>query len=233
MDSTISMISEMASAPTVKSAYAYEEIRARIADGRLAPGTRLRLRELGNELGLSEMPVREALRMLQRDGMVEIQDHRGATVTDISLGDVLEHISARMWLEALAIERSVPLLTAPGLLAAEAAFARLEAAAAAADAGAFSAANRAFHEALESQSGSVLIELVQSLWDRAWLARRQRSLFGSAPGRMERSQLEHRVLLDQARSGDGSGAREAMLVHRDETLRSWSELIKASTGAHA
>ncbi|MFM7693855.1 MAG: GntR family transcriptional regulator, partial [Actinomycetota bacterium] len=52
----------MASAPAVKSAYAYDEIRARIADGRLEPGMRLRLRELGEELGLSEMPVREALR---------------------------------------------------------------------------------------------------------------------------------------------------------------------------
>lgn len=223
----------MASAPTVKSAYAYEEIRARIADGRLEPGTRLRLREIGDDLGLSEMPVREALRMLQRDGMVEIQDHRGATVTEISLADVLDRVSARMWLEVLAIEESVPSLTADARAAAETAFAVLEAAVAANDFAAFSRANRAFHEALESCASTALAELIGGLWDSAWLARRQRSLFGEEPERMERAQREHRILLDSALAGDATAARDAMIVHREATLRTWSGLVaRSAASAH-
>lgn len=222
----------MASAPAVKSAYAYEEIRARIADGRLEPGMRLRLRELGEELGLSEMPVREALRMLQRDGMVEIQDHRGATVTEISLAEVLDHVSTRMWLEALAMEQSAPVLGATALKAAEAAFAQLDRAVAAGDSAAFSAANRAFHEALESGAGDALVALIGAQWDRAWVARRQRSLFGEEPGRMERAQAEHRTLLDAAATRDGAAARDAMIAHRAATVRSWDDLARRQRGAH-
>jgi DNA-binding GntR family transcriptional regulator len=222
------MLRPMASAPTVKSAYAYEEIRARIADGRLEPGARLRLRELGEELGLSEMPVREALRMLQRDGMVEIQDHRGATVTEISLADVLDRVSARMWLEALALEQSVPNLTAEARRRAEAAFAALDRAVAGDDSAAFSRANRDFHEALESCASTALAELIGGLWDSAWLARRQRSLFGEEPGRMERAQGEHRILLEAALAGDAAAARDVMIVHREATLRTWSGLVSRS-----
>lgn len=227
------MLRLMASAPTVKSAYAYEEIRTRIADGRLEPGSRLRLRELGEELGLSEMPVREALRMLQRDGMVEIQDHRGATVTEISLADVLERVSARMWLEALAVERSVSKLSPGALERAERAYAAADIAVANDDSAAFSRANRDFHEALESGAGETLAELIGGLWDSAWLARRQRSLFGEEPGRMERAQGEHRVLLDAVAAGDALRARDAMIVHREATVSSWSGVVARYTaGAH-
>lgn len=222
----------MGSAPAVKSAYAYEAIRARIAEGRYEPGTRLRLREIGQELGLSEMPVREALRMLQRDGLVEIQDHRGATVTEISLDDVSDQIAIRMWLEALAVERSVPRLDARALRRAEAAYEKLDAAVAAGDSAAFSIANRAFHEALEAAAGEALDELIRTQWDRAWAARRQRSLFGSEPGRMEAAQAEHRILLDAALAGDAAAARDAMLAHRTATLASWHRLADEQRAVH-
>jgi DNA-binding GntR family transcriptional regulator len=219
-------------APAVKSAFAYEQIRERIADGRLQPGSRLRLRELGEELGLSEMPVREALRMLQRDGMVEIQDHRGATVTEIPLDVVLEHVSTRMWLEALAVELTAPSLDPDDLARAEEAFARMDAAASTGDAAAFSAANRDFHAGLEAGGGGALVELIQSLWDRTWLARRQQSLFGRAPQRMGEAQREHADLLAAMRSGDADAAREAMLRHRAATLADWTALVEQARAAH-
>jgi DNA-binding GntR family transcriptional regulator len=175
------------------------------------------------------MPVREALRMLQRDGMVEIQDHRGATVTEISLADVLERVSARMWLEALAVERSVPTLPPGALTRAERAYAAADAAVANDDSAAFSRANRDFHEALESGAGETLAELIGGLWDSAWLARRQRSLFGEEPGRMARAQGEHRVLLDAALAGDAAQARDAMIVHREATISSWSGVVARYT----
>src|SRR3954469_21238362 len=95
--------------PQTKSRYAYEQLREQIIAGQLAPGERLRLRALADALGLSEMPVREALRMLSRDGLVAFEDHRGATVTEIPLADVRATVSARMWLEVLAVREAVPL----------------------------------------------------------------------------------------------------------------------------
>ncbi len=226
------MLGAMSSAPAVKSAYAYQEIRARISDGRLPPGARLRLRALGVELGLSEMPVREALRMLQRDGMVDIQDHRGATVTEISLADVLDQVSTRMWLEILAVECSVPLLDAGGRKQVEQAFGDLDQAAGRGDSAAFSIANRRFHEVLEARSSTSLTELIQSLWDRAWIARRQRTLFGFEPGRMERAQAEHRLLMEAAFDRDPLAARAAMSAHREATIRSWSNIVQHQASVH-
>ncbi len=81
-----------------KSDWAYRRLREMIIDGELPPGSRLVLRRLAEELGLSEMPVREALRMLQRDGLVEFQSHRGATVVPISRAAVVEALSVRTWL---------------------------------------------------------------------------------------------------------------------------------------
>ena len=171
--------------------------------------------------------------MLQRDGMVEIQDHRGATVTEVSLADVLERVSARMWLEALAVERSVPTLPPGALARAERAYAAADAAVASDDSAAFSRANRDFHEALESEAGETLTELIGGLWDSAWLARRQRSLFGEEPGRMKRAQGEHRVLLDAAAAGEARQARDAMIAHREATVSSWSGVVaRYSAGAH-
>jgi hypothetical protein len=87
-----------------KSEWAYRRLREMIADGTLAAGSRLVLRQLATDFGLSEMPVREALRMLQRDGLVAFESHRGATVIAISGEEVLEGISVRMWLEVLAVD---------------------------------------------------------------------------------------------------------------------------------
>jgi len=53
-----------------KTDYAYTELRRRILDGELAPGERLLLRQLAEELGISVMPVRDAIRLLERDGLV-------------------------------------------------------------------------------------------------------------------------------------------------------------------
>ena len=65
-----------------KSEWVYEQLRRRILAGTYKPDDRLRLTELAREFNMSEMPVREALRMLQRDGLIEMHSHRGASVAN-------------------------------------------------------------------------------------------------------------------------------------------------------
>src|SRR5918911_288126 len=69
-----------------KAGFAYDPLRRRILDGGYRPGDRLRLTQIARELSLSEMPVREALRLLQKDGLVVMELHRGAHVAELSLG---------------------------------------------------------------------------------------------------------------------------------------------------
>src|SRR5215213_11194024 len=75
---------------------AYLAIRDRIDDGRLARGSRLHQEDLAAELGVSRTPVREALRRLGAEGLVEMQTNRGARVADIDRGDMVAPTDARM-----------------------------------------------------------------------------------------------------------------------------------------
>src|SRR6516225_7603483 len=85
-----------------KSEWVYEQLRRRILGGGYKPDDRLRLTELAREFNMSEMPVREALRMLQRDGLIEMHSHRGASVANLSWSRAAEIVSVRMHLEVMA-----------------------------------------------------------------------------------------------------------------------------------
>ncbi|MFE1166813.1 GntR family transcriptional regulator [Nocardiopsis sp. NPDC058789] len=81
-------------------------IREGIISGRYAPGARLRERELSEELGVSRLPVREALRNLRHDGFIMTSAHRGATVRTMSPSGVDELFDLRIRLEPFAAERA-------------------------------------------------------------------------------------------------------------------------------
>ncbi|WP_436775859.1 GntR family transcriptional regulator [Yinghuangia sp. YIM S09857] len=85
---------------------AYELLRAGILDGRYAPGERLGEADLADATGASRTPVREALRRLEVEGLVEVAPHRGARVTQWSRADVQEIYDLRLLLESFAAERA-------------------------------------------------------------------------------------------------------------------------------
>ena len=89
---------------------AYDRIRALILSGDVAPGTRLGQVDLAERLGVSRTPVREALRRLTGEGLVEFQDQRGFRVADIAIDDVVRRLEVRLLLEPgaarLAAERA-------------------------------------------------------------------------------------------------------------------------------
>ena len=198
-----------------------------IADGELPAGSRLVLRKLAEDFALSEMPVREALRMLQRDGLVEFASHRGATVVAISRDEVLEGISTRMWLEALAVRQASERRTETDLAAARRAHAETETAVDAGDADAFSSANRRFHEALEAPADALLRATIDDLWNRVWQARRTLSLFLLRPEQMKHARGEHRELFRAVERGDPDAAGVAMEKHRRSSLEAWRLALKA------
>jgi DNA-binding GntR family transcriptional regulator len=207
-----------------KSDYAYAELRRRILEGELAPGTRLRLKPLADRLGLSVMPVREAIRMLERDGLVETENHRGATVTTISREDVIEALSVRMWLEVLAVREATPHHTSETLENARRALAAAEKAAPRGGL-AYAQANRALHEAIEAPAPPVSRQLISELWDRVWQTRRSMSLFVLAPERIAGAERDHREIFEAVEHGDAEAAAEAMSRHRDSSLRAWDDVL--------
>lgn len=86
-------------------------VRAAILAGVLSPGARLRQEDLAERFGTSRIPVREALRALEYEGLVTSEPHRGFTVTELDADDVEEVYDLRIVLESHAVRVALPLLT--------------------------------------------------------------------------------------------------------------------------
>ncbi|MET1069148.1 MAG: GntR family transcriptional regulator [Pseudomonas prosekii] len=88
-----------------------ETLRSAILDGRLPCGTALRQQDLADLFGVSRMPVREALRQLEAQALLNVIAHKGAVVAPLVQGDAAETYELRILLESEALRRSIPLLT--------------------------------------------------------------------------------------------------------------------------
>ena len=80
----------------------YEELKRQIMVGEIAPGTRMMEVELADEMGVSRTPVREAIRKLEKEGLVTIEPRRGAYASDISVKDMVDILEVRQDLEGMA-----------------------------------------------------------------------------------------------------------------------------------
>src|SRR3954470_23115713 len=97
----------LAEEPTrTNAAAAYEALRAEIVDGRLQPGQRLRTAALAERLGLSRTPIREALVLLEGEGLVRLEPRRGAVVRAFAGEDLMDLYEVRALLEAHAARRA-------------------------------------------------------------------------------------------------------------------------------
>ena len=94
----------MQSADTVGAELAYRRVRTAIVENRYPPGQRLVEQRLAEELGLSRTPVREALRMLEAEGLVVSRRNRGAMVRPLSATEVVDLYGLRIRLESYAVE---------------------------------------------------------------------------------------------------------------------------------
>lgn len=206
---------------TTKTDWVYNRLRAEILDGSFKPDDRLRLTSLARRFETSEMPVREALRMLQRDGLVSFESHRGATVINLSTQRAAEIVAVRMHLEVLATADAVPHHRPESIAELTAILERMDRQARARQAQRFTEGNRRFHTALyEPGPNRMLKEEIQVLWDRVWRAR-ARSIFALDPTRMLAAQVEHWAILEGVRAGDAETAAQAMARHRANTQESW------------
>jgi DNA-binding GntR family transcriptional regulator len=97
------------------AAHAYAQVRAAIVEHRLHPGQRLVEQRLAEELGLSRTPVREALRMLEAEGLVVSERNRGAVVRPLSSTEVVDLYGLRIRLESYAVEVATDRATEPEL----------------------------------------------------------------------------------------------------------------------
>ncbi len=198
---------------------AYDEIRSLIVAGALAPGSRLAQGDLADRLGISRGSVREALRRLAGDGLVDFEVNRGFFVAEAALDDVRQRLEAR-----LALEPEIARLAADRRSDADLELMRatITAEAAARTSDEVHDASRAFHVAVAvATQNRAFTKLLDSLWiadvGRRLLAQRSRSANWQAD-----DVEEHRAILEALSSGDGKKAARLMRVHVESAVRHWS-----------
>ena len=184
-----------------------------ILDGRFPPDSRIVETRVARELGVSQAPVREALRALEALGLVEISPFQGARVRRPSLDELLEAFAVRCELECLAARLAVPRLSEADLAEFAVLQAAMETAAMSGDRHESARADSAFHTRLVRQSGSATLE-------RTWgtvepFSRTYITIASAREGPGWTTHL-HASVLDALRARDVDGAQAALRHHFDE-----------------
>ncbi|WP_432165424.1 GntR family transcriptional regulator [Streptomyces sp. bgisy031] len=194
-----------------------EHLRTSIYDGTLPPGTRLVEQELAQQYSVSRLPVREALRILHNEGLVEHLPTRGVVVRTLDRRQVSELYDLREALEVLAARQAAGRVAEGAENHLAATMERAGEAAGAGDAAAAHAANSSLHEEITALSGNLLLaETLEPIVGRVDWLRRKIEDFSLI-------QAEHEVLTEAITNGDPDAAATAARRHvrasRGRTLR--------------
>jgi DNA-binding GntR family transcriptional regulator len=198
--------------------YAAGAIRDGITTGRYPLGSRLDQNALAGELGISTIPVREALRQLEAEGLVEISPRRGAFVATISTDEMIEIYKIREALDSLAISEAVPNLTDADLRRVGSILEEMEQSTAAHDMARTLVLNRQFHGEIYAAGGMPrLLQMIANLTDRY-------SIYNKVyiPRHSEHSTHEHRAIFEACRDRDVARAVE---LTRDHLRRARQQMI--------
>jgi DNA-binding GntR family transcriptional regulator len=195
------------------------ELRRRILAGELAPGQRLKIDELASLLDVSHMPVREALRELEGESVLEMFPHRGAVVKGVDERFIRNFYDIRAAVEGMLTERCAARIDAEGLARLTRDVAAFEAADHD-DAAALVRANRALHETINAAADNP--EALRMLAQGRVLADALRLRFGYGAGRIDVVIAEHQALLRTIRRRDSAKAGD---IARRHCLRARDDLI--------
>jgi DNA-binding GntR family transcriptional regulator len=217
------------SLPRTAEAIALAELRDAIVRGDLPPGTQIRQNAAAGELGLSVIPVREALKTLAGEGIVVYQAQRGYTVAELRPENVDSIFRVRGLLESEAEASGTARLRPEDLADMRRALDAQRTATAAGDAHAVITANRTFHFALlERCDNEWLLRFVRQLWDALEPHRALAYRRAAATGEHRRAgQIldEHQGILAALESGDPQRALRLLAGHRDRGQNDFHRLL--------
>ena len=184
-----------------------------MVSGELRPGAQIVQEALAARFGVSRVPLREALKVLEGEGAVNYVARRGYFVADLSLDDLLEVYRIRRVLEAEAVQVGVPRMTDGGVSEFAEAVEWWERARGAGDLLEMTATNRILHFALIESAGLPrLTRLVRILWDATDV---YRSVYYGKPYNLDAVQREHRQILAAVQARDADEVVRQLDAHRD------------------
>jgi DNA-binding GntR family transcriptional regulator len=214
-------VSEPPSGPpgfATKSDLAYDRVRDLIVSGALAPGSVLPQASLAQTIGISTTPLREALRRLKQEGLVELDAHRDARVRPLDADEARDLLELRRSLDPLAAALAAERRTEADLADVRAALDGLEALSTSPSAAQLASHHR-FHAAIHRAShNSLLAQTLDGLWVRSDRYRRHGLETGRSDEERDARATEHRLLFEAVRDGDRETAAELMRRHVETSL---------------
>lgn len=209
--------------PPSAQAAVLAELRRRISEGELRPGARVVAETVAKQLGVSRVPVREALQTLAGEGQVAYEPHRGYFIAELDAGDLRELYRMREMLEEEAVRAAVARFGEADLERLDEAMAALEEANAAGDVAAHVLANRHFHFTIYEASGMpLLVRYVRMLWDASDA---YRSLYYNRRANRDAVAADHAAIRAALADRDTEAAVELLAAHRRRALEALLPLL--------
>ena len=201
-----------------KSDLAYTRVRELILSGTLAPGAVLPQVALAQQIGISTTPLREALRRLKQDGLVELDAHRDARVRPLDATEARDLLELRRSLDPLAASLAAVRRTDADVEDLRAALDGLEALSASPSLAQLESHHR-FHAAIHRAShNALLVQTLDGLWVKTDRYRRHGLEVGRTDEERDARATEHRLLFEAVRDGDADSAADLMLRHVETSL---------------
>lgn len=201
---------------------AYRKLKQAILENRLGPGTQVLEQEAATQLEMSRTPVREAMLMLQKDGLVEMRPRQGMRVLPITTGDISEIYEILEVIEGLAIRKLAEKpISEKQARALEDSVTLMDLSLERGDLSVWASADKKFHDDIVRFSGNVHLETVfLQLWDRS---QRARNMLLKAHGAPVNSAQEHWELLKLIKEGKTT---EAVKYHKSLRAEAAEQICK-------
>jgi DNA-binding GntR family transcriptional regulator len=197
--------------PTTVANYVTEAMRSGILEGRYPPGSRLDQQTLADELGASIIPVRESLRQLEAEGLVQITPRRGAFVVRPTDDEVREVYKVRSLLEGYATKEAVPRLKKDDLEELQSLADEMSRATHGNTYERWARVNREWHMRLyDAAELPLLLQIIGALWDRTTLTSHA---YARDPGHRRASAQDHTRIMQAVRKGDADLAADLISQH--------------------
>lgn len=189
----------------------YEELKMQILTGKIAPGMRMMEVELAESIGVSRTPVREAIRKLEKEGLVTIQPRRGAYASRISAKDLIDILEVRQDMEGLAAYLASSRMDPNQMKQLVEISEKYDKAVQDGNTADMIEYDSAFHNLIvESCNNSILTMMINRLQE---LVLRFRYIYYDDFKRAEKMPEEHRIIMEAIREGRADDAREAADAH--------------------
>jgi DNA-binding GntR family transcriptional regulator len=210
-----------------------QRLRQMLVEGRIAPGAKLNERELAELLNVSRTPLREAIKMLAAEGLVELLPNRGAIALSLGEADVLNTFEVMAGLEGMAGELAAQRITPEELAEIQAMQFEMMAAYTRRDLSAYYTINARIHEAISAAAKNPVLATVYHQVNARLQALRFRS--NQDGEKWQRAMKEHEKMIEALSARDGAAMRDVLQQHlrnkRDVVLEQLREVANTRGAA--